>query len=85
MATWPSVKLLIWALSILSEFSSENNKIYGVTLDPRVNFHICVDEIVKKFNSRINILKILAKKAQTVLNGINTVLTCIVQADLFFL
>ena len=52
-------------LKLFSDYTPKTNyiKFLGITLDPRVYFHKCMEEIIKKCNRRLNILKILANKA----------------------
>lgn len=52
-------------LKLFNDYIPKTNyiKFLGITLDPRVNFHKCMEEITKKCDSRLNILKILANKA----------------------
>jgi molybdopterin converting factor small subunit len=47
-------------LKLFNDYIPKTNyiKFLGITLDPRVNFHKCMEEITKKCDSRLNILKI---------------------------
>jgi hypothetical protein len=47
-------------LKLFNDYIPKTNyiKFLGKTLDPRVNFHKCMEEITKKCDSRLNILKI---------------------------
>ena len=52
-------------LKLFNEFipQVDQTKFLGVTLDSRMNFSKCVEEIVNKCNNRLNIIKILSHKS----------------------
>jgi hypothetical protein len=52
-------------LKLFQDFIPKVNsiKFLGITLDYQMNFNECINEVISKFNGRINIIKILSNKS----------------------